>query len=220
MRRRIGRPHSAVLAGAALAVAFAAATGHAGADTRAAGNGVTCDGRAATIIGTENGDNLEGTPGDDVIAALGGKDDVRDLSTGRDSVCGGDGSDELETDDSARDEKRLFGEDGDDFVGNVDASFDVTLHLDGGGGDDILRGSPQPDVLRGARGEDGMASLIGGDDVRGGKADDEAFGGRGPDELDGGGGDDRLKGEQGRDRANGDGGSDRCRAEVKRDCER
>src|SRR5437667_6067444 len=38
-----------------------------------------CDGRRATIVGTNGDDTLEGTPGRDVIAALGGNDVVYGL---------------------------------------------------------------------------------------------------------------------------------------------
>ena len=55
---------------------------------------VTCDGRAATIVGTEGADTINGTAGADVIAALGGNDTVRGLA-GADRVCGGPGTDTL-----------------------------------------------------------------------------------------------------------------------------
>lgn len=55
---------------------------------------VTCDGRAATIVGTDGPDVLRGTSGPDVIAALDGPN-VVDGMGGDDTICGGDGSDVL-----------------------------------------------------------------------------------------------------------------------------
>jgi hypothetical protein len=49
----------------------------------------TCEGQTATIVGTSGNDNnIVGTSGRDVIAALGGNDRVRSLG-GNDLVCGG-----------------------------------------------------------------------------------------------------------------------------------
>nr|WP_300046646.1 calcium-binding protein [uncultured Nocardioides sp.] len=52
----------------------------------------TCDGRAATIVGTDRDDELTGTPGDDVIAGLGGQDTI-DGGGGNDVLCGDAGAD-------------------------------------------------------------------------------------------------------------------------------
>jgi uncharacterized delta-60 repeat protein len=53
-----------------------------------------CQGRKATIVGTQGRDELTGTQRRDVIAALGGRDKVRALS-GPDLICGGKGRDTL-----------------------------------------------------------------------------------------------------------------------------
>ncbi len=54
----------------------------------------TCQGKQATVVGTEGGDTLIGTPGDDIIAGLGGNDTILALG-GADIVCGGIGNDTL-----------------------------------------------------------------------------------------------------------------------------
>jgi Ca2+-binding RTX toxin-like protein len=58
---------------------------------------ITCDGKAATIIGTPESDNIVGTPNRDVIVTLGGDDTVRALG-GNDTVCGGTGNEFLDGD--------------------------------------------------------------------------------------------------------------------------
>ena len=68
---------------AATVLAPGPATGHAAV--------ATCDGRAATIVGTDRDDELTGTPGDDVIAGLGGQDTI-DGGGGNDVVCGDAGA--------------------------------------------------------------------------------------------------------------------------------
>jgi hypothetical protein len=55
---------------------------------------VRCDGKVATIVGTDGPDVLRGTDGDDVIAALRGNDVVL-AGRGDDTVCGGEGADVL-----------------------------------------------------------------------------------------------------------------------------
>lgn len=76
------------LAGVACLVAAALAPGPASGHAA----GATCDGRAATIVGTDRDDELTGTPGDDVIAGLDGQDTV-DGGDGNDVVCGDAGAD-------------------------------------------------------------------------------------------------------------------------------
>lgn len=82
----------------------------------------------ATMIGTENYDQLHGTFGNDVIRGLGGSD-LLFGNTGDDRLEGGDGDDTLE------------GGDGDDW-------------LEGGLGNDQLRDSGGADVLMGGDGDD------------------------------------------------------------------
>jgi RTX calcium-binding nonapeptide repeat (4 copies) len=53
-----------------------------------------CDGKRATIVGTEERDRLRGTAGSDVIAALGGRDGVKRVDA-EDRVCAGGGGDRV-----------------------------------------------------------------------------------------------------------------------------
>jgi Ca2+-binding RTX toxin-like protein len=55
----------------------------------------TCDGKPATIVGTDGRDDLEGTQGPDVIVGLGGNEiNIKGLG-GNDVICGGKGWDFL-----------------------------------------------------------------------------------------------------------------------------
>lgn len=54
----------------------------------------TCEGRAATHLGTPGDDVLSGTNGDDVMVGLGGDDTISGL-LGNDVICGDEGSDRL-----------------------------------------------------------------------------------------------------------------------------
>lgn len=54
----------------------------------------TCDGRAATVVGTAGADTLRGTAGADVIVGLGGNDTIYGMG-GADRICGGPGMDTL-----------------------------------------------------------------------------------------------------------------------------
>ncbi|MBC2931844.1 calcium-binding protein [Nocardioides sp. zg-1228] len=83
--------------------------------------------------------------------------------------------------------------------------------VDGGRGDDDLRGTRGRDVLRGGTGNDRLDGRQG---------PDRLHGGAGRDELRGRSGEDELRGESGRDRADGGSGRDSCRAERERRCER
>jgi hypothetical protein len=90
---------------------------------------VTCAGRTATKVGTDDTEIVTGTPGADVIAALDGDDVVR-AGAGNDVVCGGDGNDELK---GASGRDRLLGETGRDKLNG------------GGGAGDRCDGGPSRD---------------------------------------------------------------------------
>jgi pimeloyl-ACP methyl ester carboxylesterase len=80
----------------------------------------TCDGFAATIVGTDDDDDIVGTNGIDVIVGLGGGDRIAGLG-GDDIVCGGDGDDDLLGGDGA---DRLLGDVGNDVLeGNAGDDF-------------------------------------------------------------------------------------------------
>ncbi len=95
----------------------------------------SCDGRTATIVGSEGRDRITGTDRADVIAGLGG-DDLIDGLRGDDLVCGGPGADRL-----------LGGRGDDDLYGGLDKRADgpAGTYLLG----DVLTGGPGDDLLVG-----------------------------------------------------------------------
>jgi Ca2+-binding RTX toxin-like protein len=96
----------------------------------------SCNGKVATLVGTDVADTLAGTAGADVIVALGGDDRV-DGGGGNDTICGGDGNDVL--------------------LGGVGADW-----LDGETGDfDFVQGDAGNDVVSGGAGA-GDAALFSG----------------------------------------------------------
>jgi hypothetical protein len=111
--------------------------------------------RGCTITGSAHDDQLEGTPGDDVICALGG-DDVIDGGGGDDVLYGDAGDDRLAGGAGA---DALYGDDGDD-------------RLSGGDGEDVLAGGPGTDRLTGDAGADHAEGGSEGDRCRGDAADD------------------------------------------------
>jgi uncharacterized delta-60 repeat protein len=91
----------------------------------------TCEGKPATIVGTQGKDRLQGTRKADVIVALGGNDKIAGRG-GDDLVCAGAGDD------------RIKGGDGKDVL-RGEAGQD---RLTGGGGKDRLVGGPGRDTVR------------------------------------------------------------------------
>ena len=128
-----------------------------------------------TILGTENGEVINGTAGPDHICGLGGDDEIHGLE-GNDTLDGGAGADSL--DGAAGVDKLLGGTENDLLYGGDDADF-----IYGGAGDDEADGGAGSDQLYGEAGGD---TLLGGDDA------DRLIGGAGSDLLDGMGGADRL----------------------------
>ena len=72
----------------------------------------TCDGRPATLIGTDGADTIDGTGGNDVILGLSGDDVIRGLG-GNDVICGDVGNDVLR---GGPGSDTLIGGDGDDVL--------------------------------------------------------------------------------------------------------
>jgi Ca2+-binding RTX toxin-like protein len=95
----------------------------------------TCNGKPATILGTDGPDDLEGTQGPDVIVGLGGDDININGLRGNDVICGGKGWDFL-----------VGGPGKDTLLGQADRDA-----LDGGDGNDRCEGGkgkdshPNPD---------------------------------------------------------------------------
>jgi hypothetical protein len=88
----------------------------------------SCNGKPATIVGTDGPNKLSGSPAADVIVALGGNDKVSGLA-GNDTICGGAGKDTLK---GGKGNDKLFGE----------------------AGKDTLKGGPGNDKLKGGAGKD------------------------------------------------------------------
>lgn len=121
--------------------------GAAGATPRTpARSALSCDGHAATIVGTSGNDVISGTAGSDVIVALGGNDVVHG-GGGRDYICGGSGND------------TLSGGPGND-------------QIDGNGGDDTENGGSGNDDLHGGNGDDTLDGGTGSDNEDGGSGND------------------------------------------------
>ena len=137
-----------------------------------------------TIKGTNDSDNLVGTPGPDVICALDGDDFIKALG-GDDIIFAGKGS---------------------DFI-SADAGNDIVF---GGEGNDVIRGASGDDVLIGGPGDDQLAGAKGNDIVFGGTGADQLSGSRGNDELFGDSEEDRLTGGSGNDYLDGGSSTDIC----------
>lgn len=101
-----------------------------------------CDGKRATIVGTDGKDKLVGTRGVDVIHGQKGFDTIYGLD-GNDVICGGKGADEIY---GGRNADRIFGGTGgyvgDDEGGGVWYGNEII----GGKGADYLSGGPDHDV--------------------------------------------------------------------------
>jgi len=139
------------------------------ATTSASAAGETCEGVAATIVGTPD-TRVAGTPGDDVI-----------LSNGAFSVEAGEGDDLICV--SAAADPRGHNTDvdagpGDDVVVVVAASDECLrsrMRASGGAGDDRITGTINADVLRGGAGNDWLTGRRGKDVARGGPGRDTCF---------------------------------------------
>lgn len=80
--------------------------------------------------------------------------------------------------------------------------------LNGGGGDDLLKGGAGRDAISGGGGDDRLVGGSGDDDIDGGDDDDRLLGRVGADHLKGGAGDDVLRGGGGVDHLAGGEGND------------
>ncbi|MFS8180285.1 calcium-binding protein [Pseudovibrio denitrificans] len=115
----------------------------------------------------DEGEELAGTLGDDVIDGRGGDDKI-DGYTGDDHLIGGAGNDTLQ------------GHDGDD-------------HLEGGAGNDKLSSSAGNNILDGGDGNDTFFSITYGEDqILGGSGDDTIYAVTGTSVITGGEGDDTI----------------------------
>jgi len=164
------------------------------------GAGVFCNGRRATIVGTNGNDVLNGTAGNDVVVALGG-DDVINTYGGRDVICAGSGDDQI---DAGNGDDEIRAGNGNDTVlagGGRD-------RVHGGGGDDNLSGGADSDAVYGGAGDDVINvdeghdwsfGSLGADIMYGSYFADRMYGGSDNDELYGIGGTNLLDGGSGTD---------------------
>jgi subtilisin family serine protease len=160
----------------------------------------TCNGLAATIIGTAGPDILVGTAGVDVILGLAG-DDIIDAGAGDDVICAGDGQDTVIA--GTGDDTVMGGAGNDTLWGGDDQDT-----LSGESGDDVIYGESDDDVLSGGFGNDTLWGGADDDRLNGDKGWDTLHGGDGSDSLSGGDGNDTLHGDDGVDRLRGNDGDD------------
>ncbi|MDD9856027.1 MAG: calcium-binding protein, partial [Gammaproteobacteria bacterium] len=164
---------------------------------------------------------LTGGSGDDWLAGGAGADILRGGSgddalffDARDDVHGGSGQDvgvvsgdeDIDLSMGRMGLEMLHSGDGNDRLSGFDSAQGVII--DGGGGDDTMRGSHQRDVLSGGAGDDYIKGHKGEDVVLGGAGDDRLEGNRGDDLVYGGAGNDRLYGLIDDDRLFGGAGND------------
>ena len=171
----------------------------------------TCNGLAATLVGTPGPDTLRGTAGVDVIVGREGNDVITGLG-GDDIVCAGKGDD------------TIFGGDGFDIIfaaqGNdtIYAANGATAALRsdtrgarmfGGAGNDIIHGSNKWDRMQGGIGVDTLFGYEGRDWMRAGPGNDQVDGGSNIDDMHGGNGADVIEMTSG-DVVRGGAGLDQC----------
>jgi Ca2+-binding RTX toxin-like protein len=147
-----------------------------------------CDGKQATIVGTDGDDTLDGTSGDDVIVGLDGNDTIDGMG-GNDAICGNDGNDTIEQGSSPDGADAIFGGPGTDTVDYSGRSGLVTVTLDGkkksgekkekdrigsdvenavaGSGGSKMTGSAVGNVLTGGAGKDSLSGKAGADTLNG-----------------------------------------------------
>ncbi|MEA2517489.1 MAG: hypothetical protein QOG16_1327, partial [Actinomycetota bacterium] len=201
--------------------------------TPASARAVTCSGKTATIVGTAQADDLEGTAGPDVIFTGAGDDKVDSLAGG-DLICGGGGDDTI--DGGAGGDILLGGDGNDDLIGYGGPTFseDGPDVLAGGNGSDFLSGLAGDDVLNGganpsggfgdtaifynralvtlrggsAAGVEGNDTLTGVENVFGSDDPDVIIGDDGVNIVTGFGGDDQIWGRGSNDFLDGGEGND------------
>jgi hypothetical protein len=177
------RRTAAVRLAVAAGVAAVLAVTHTG-SAYGGGGQFTCDGRQATIVGTNGPDDLQGTSGADVIVGLGGDDRI-DGAGGPDRLCG-----EADQASGVAGNDVVHGGPGVDILRGKDGRD----HLFGDGGPDVVHGGPGSDFLIGSGGGDQMFGNAGNDRLYGQPGPDRLFGGSGRDRLSGGFDNDRLNG--------------------------
>jgi Ca2+-binding RTX toxin-like protein len=151
----VRRPIVAIALLACAVAAFIGVTAS-GAET---GIAPMCDGKRATIVGTDGNDVIQGTEKADVISAGPGDDTIYG-GLGNDTICGGAGDDLIHGGrgndwlDGDAGTDRVFGDLGDDHVSGGPGNQD---EVSGGLGIDTVNGGPgNEDLVRGDYGYDRM----------------------------------------------------------------
>jgi Ca2+-binding RTX toxin-like protein len=173
----------------------------------AANDGTLGEGDNVTSIenltGSVSGDDLEGTPGDDVIHGGDGFDKI-DAKFGDDVVYGGDGPDNL-----------IGGPGAPTECGNLGCTkFDTDKFFGGSGSDTIdysSRGENLTIALNGSTASGGSMekdSLTSIEEANGGSGNDTIYGNDAPNSLTGGAGTDGIAGFKGNDYLSGGAGND------------
>jgi parallel beta-helix repeat protein len=218
-----------------------------GNDTATGGSGgdAVAGGAGADLLGGGRGsDVVDGGDGDDRAYGGLGHDTLRP-GAGTDTLYGGQGADDVMPGDGPStivpdpaDEVSDPGDPalaaGEDVVvpdpsaeallgGDADPSDLEPIeawrdHVDPGGGDDVVRGSPAADTVVGSSGNDTISGGEGDDVLDGGDDDDSVSGGEGGDRIDGGAGNDpALSGGEGQDAVNAGPGDDTVQGGPERD---
>ena len=171
----------------------------------------TCNGLAATLVGTPGPDTLRGTAGVDVIVGREGNDVITGLG-GDDIVCAGKGDDTIFGGDGF---DIIFAAQGNDTIYAADGSTTATradskgARMFGGAGNDIIHGSNKWDRMQGGLGVDTLFGYEGRDWMRAGAGNDTVDGGAAIDDLHGGNGADVIEVTAG-DMVRGGAGLDTC----------
>lgn len=154
-------------------------------------NPVCCPTGTNVMLGTSNGDTLNGGTGRDCILGRGGQDTING-NGGNDLISGGEGNDIIS---GGIGNDQCFGGAGQDQVrGNAGDDF-----MSGGDGDDLCYGGDNLDVILGGQGQDQLFGENHNDTLVGETGDDRLEGGSGDDSLDGDGAHDICIGGPGTD---------------------
>jgi len=141
----------ALLGLAVLAALFGVSRDDDGPGAELAGAGPSCEGLAATIVGTDRSDTIDGTAAPDVIVAKGGNDVIRGFG-GNDVVCGGPGNDRIMTGDG---DDTSMGGTGNDWVSSSVGAERVV----GGDGDETVEVRTAPGAPVTLVGDEGLDLL-------------------------------------------------------------
>ena len=170
--------------------------------------GTSCEGLTAGICATDS----------DIVSY---GDRTKRVHATADGIAADDGQ-RREHDTIAADVERIIGGAGNDFLGGTTTNVGFLgsglsgMQLEGGAGNDFLRGGRAPDRLDGGSGDDRLRGAGGRDYLlSGGRGDDHIDGGSGRDTLHGNGGRDRLLAKDGQpDHVNGGPGTDEAKIDA------